>query len=164
MTNLEKISLWQVMFTGATFLAAVFAAFFAYLIGKKQNEINEKALSITNFVEIFLMPSYTEIRDKEGKVLEIKWSVLIKNASSYPIYLNSFSLNGIKHNIGSNAIPNNPDSWYGVPIPKDVQEKKELSLLVSFEDYLGKQYQSEGFGDFDGVTWQIKSKKRIEAC
>lgn len=163
MNNLEKINLWQTIFTGATFIGAMLATWFAYKIGKKQNKINEQALNISNFVEIFLMPQQviTQNRDNSEEKI-IKWNVLIKNVSSYPVYLNDFVLNGIKQDVGNSAIPNNPDSWYGLPITDDVQKKGDFSLLVSFEDYLGHKYQTEGFGKFNGYSWDIKSKKRIE--
>ena len=145
-----------------TFLATVLAAYFAWRIGVRQNQINERALSISDFVEIFLMPQQVIFREEgdESKTV-IKWNILIKNVSSYPIYLNSFTLNGIKHDVGSSAIPNNSDSWYAAPIPEDLQ-KKGFSIEVFFEDYLGQKYQTDGFGSFDGTWWQIKSKKRIK--
>ncbi len=163
MTTIEKINLWQTIFTGFSFAAVVVAAYLAFRIGKKQNEINAQALAITNFVEIFLMPSQTIVSNiTNPDQRDIKWSILIKNVSSYPIYLNDFTLNGIKHDIGNSAIPNNSDSWYGVPLSDEVLKRGEFSILVTFEDYLGKRYQAEGFGVFDGTIWQIKSKKRVE--
>ena len=151
------------IFNGLTFLATALAAFFAWRIGVKQNKINEQALNISDFVEIFLMPQQVVLQDQNDQSKKIiKWNILIKNVSSYPIYLNDFTLNGIKQDIGSSAIPNNSDSWYAVPILEDAQTRNEFSLTVSFEDYLGKKYQAEGFGRFDGVAWQIKSKKRVK--
>jgi hypothetical protein len=165
MTIFEKINLWEAIFNGLSFVAATLAAYLAFRIGKKQNEINAQALAITNFVEIFLMPMQTVVTDVvDANKKEIKWNVLIKNVSSYPIYLNDFTLNGIKHDIGNSAIPNNSDSWYGIPLTEETLKRTEFSLLVSFEDYLGRKYQTEGFGVFDGMMWQIKSKKRIEIC
>lgn len=151
------------VFNGLTFLATSLAAFFAWRIGVRQNKINEQALNISDFVEIFLMPQQVILQDQTDQSKKIiRWNVLIKNASSYPIYLNEFTLNGIKQDIGSSAMPNNSDSWYALPIPEDVQAKKEFFLIVFFEDYLGKKYQTEGFGIFDGISWCIKSKKRIK--
>jgi len=146
-----------------TLLATVLAVYFAWRIGVRQNQINERALSISDFVEIFLMPQQVILQDQsnESKTF-IKWNILIKNVSSYPIYLNNFTLNGIKQDIGSSAIPSNSDSWYAVPILEDVQKRGNFSLVVSFEDYLGQKYQTEGYGIFDGTSWQIKSKKRIK--
>lgn len=145
-----------------TLITTALAAYFAWRIGVRQNKINEQALKISDFVEIFLIPQQAILQDPNNQLQQIiKWNILVKNVSSYPIYLNDFTLNGIKYDVGSSAIPNNPDSWYGVSIPKDVQDKKEFSLIVSFEDYLGKKYQAEGFGIYNGISWEIKSKKRI---
>lgn len=160
---MEIINSWQTIFTGLAFIAASVAAYFSYSIGTKQNEINERSLNISNFVEIFLMPQQVILQDPDDKSkTTIIWNVLIKNVSSYPIYLNDFTLNGIKQDIGSSAIPNDFNSWYAIPIPNDVQTKGEFSLTVFFEDYLRKRYQAEGFGKFNGVSWSIRSKKRIE--
>lgn len=151
--NLETI------FTGSTFAAALF-------IGLMQNQINKQALDISNFAEIFCIPSEPpqNIIIGEQGAININtignWKILIKNASSYPIYINDYTLNGVKHIIGSSALPNNPDSWYGVVIPANVQEQGEFSLLVTFEDYLGNKYQSENFGRFNN-GWELRSQKRI---
>ena len=147
----ENINLFQMIFTGIAAIAAIVAAILAYRIGKKQIEI-------TNFVEIFLMPQAIVNEDK----LITSWKVLVKNVSSYPVYLNSYNLNGIKEDIGSTPIPNNTDSWYGIPITKDVQENGRLSLVIKFEDYLGRKYEAEGFGKYEGNGWNIHQKKRIE--
>lgn len=145
------------IFTAITALAAIIAAFLAYRIGKKQIEI-------TNFVEIFLHPQLQVIQEQAGgmETKIISWNILIKNASSYPVYLSNFVLNGLKHDIGSSVIPNNPDSWYGIPIPIDIQSKREFSLIVEYEDYLSIKHIAEGFGSYDGVQWQIRSKKSIK--
>ncbi len=153
------INLWNTIFTGLAFVSASIAAFFAYKIGSKQNEINKQALDIANFVEIFVHPQQQIIKDKEGNE-QISWNVLIQNASSYPIYINDYTLNGVKHSIGSTALPNNSGQWYAIPIPNDIQAKGELSLIVSFEDYLGNKYQSESFGEFRNHYWNIRSQKR----
>ena len=142
------------IFTGVAAMAAIIAAILAYRIGKRQIEI-------TNFVEVFLMPQQITFKKIDSEETQIKWSVLVKNVGAYPIYLNNFTLSGLKQDIGSTAVPNNPDSWYGIPIPKDVQEKCEFSLIVEFEDYLGKKYRTEGFGKFDGMSWYVQSKKRV---
>lgn len=154
MTILETINLWQMIFIGIAAVAAIVAVFLAYRIGKKQIEI-------TNFVEVFLMPQQVTFKKIDSEETQLNWNILVKNVSSYPIYLNTFTLNGLKQDVGSTAIPHNPDSWFGIPIPKDVQVKGEFSLTVEFEDYLGKKYQSEGYGKFDGMSWHIRSKKRI---
>lgn len=154
MTTLEIISLWQVIFTGIAVIAAIAAAVLAYKIGKRQIEI-------ANFVEVFLMPQQITFKRVDSEETKIKWNILVKNVSSYPIYLNSFTLNGLKQDVGSTAIPHNPDSWYVIPIVEDVQNKGEFLLMVEFEDYLRKKYQSEGSGKFDGMSWNINSKKRV---
>ena len=156
------LDLLQTIFIGFGLVISLVTLIIAYKIGLRQNEINEQALNISNFVEIFIMPQQVVVQDhQDPKNTVIKWNILIKNVSSYPIYLNNFSLNGVKRDVGNSAIPNNSDSWYAIPIPQDIQDKKEFSMSVDFEDYLGANYESEAIGQFDGITWQIKSKKRV---
>ncbi len=160
---MEATNFWQTVLTGVMAGAAIYAAFWAQRIGVAQNRISEASLKINNFAEVFMMPSQTVIQsleDSQKKV--IVWTVLVKNVSAYPIYLKSYTLNGVKIDIGNTPIPNNPESWYTVPIPGDVQGKGQFSLDVEFEDYLGGTYKSEGFGKIEGAGWNIHQNKRIE--
>lgn len=160
MTN-DQVQIGILIATGLASLAASFAAYQAKRIGDKQNEINQRALDIQNFVELFVMPQQVIGQNEDGKSALIRWNILIKNVSSYPVYLHAFSLSGLRHPIGSSAIPNNSENWYGVPIQEDIQKKGEFSLEIEFEDYLGDKYSSKHTGLFDGITWQIKSEKRV---
>ncbi len=159
--TLDQIQFWQMVATWLAVVAAVIAAFLAWRIGKKQNEINQRSLDIQNFVETFVMPQQVVVQDENGNKKISHWNLLIKNASSYPIYLKSFTLNGIRQAIGSSVIPNSGDNWYAIPISKTVQDSGILSLEVEFEDYLSNRYTSKQSGVFDGVGWQIRSEKRI---
>ena len=143
------------IFTGIAALAATIAAILAYRIGKKQ-------IDITNFVELFLMPQQITFKKVDSEETQIAWKILVKNVSSYPIYLSSYTLNGIKEDIGSTPIPHNPDNWYGIPITKEVQDTGKVSLIIEFEDYLGKKYRSEGFGKYEGGGWNIHQTKRVQ--
>lgn len=135
------------------------AAFLAWRIGVIQNRINKRSLQIRDFVELFVMPQQISIQE-EGIQLHFQWSLLIKNVSSYPIYIKRFSLNGIAHMIGNSAIPPDTNNWYRIPIPTNVTE--ELSLDIEFEDYMGKNYISRHYGVFENASWQIRSEKRKE--
>jgi hypothetical protein len=102
------------------------------------------------------------IEHKEGdKIIEISHKVLIKNASSYPIYLNFYTLNGVKSEVGSSIIPVSSENWFGVPIPKEVEKNTKLYLSVNFEDYIGNKYLAECYGTYTG-EWGISSSKRTE--
>lgn len=143
-------------------VVAVITAIFIWGIGIRQNEINQQALNVNDFAEIFLMPQEIRVKMPDGSEKIDRWNILIKNSSAYPVYLNAYTLNGVKHDVGSSAIPNNPESWFTIPIPSDIVTKKEFSLIVDFEDYRGKRYQTEGSGAFGGSGWGVKSKKRVE--
>lgn len=158
----DQILIWQTIGSFLMFFAALVAAFLAWKIGERQNEINKQALDIQNFVETFVMPQQVIGQDEQGNQKLLHWNLLVKNASSYPIYLNRFVLNGVAHLIGNSVIPTGGDNWYAIPVPQDVQQKSELSLEIEFEDYLGNRYLSRHYGKFENMMWQIRSEKRIE--
>jgi len=155
---MDSSNIWTVIFTGVIALFTAIGAIAVIWVGILANGINTTSLGISNFVEVFLMPQ--SVTDSSGKVLG--WNILIKNASAYPVYLISYSLNGVKTDLGSTPIPNNPDSWYGVPISQDIQAKGQFSITIDFEDYLGKKYESEGFGKLENGGWNIHQNKRIQ--
>ena len=162
MSITDEILLWQTIGIFLTFGAAALAACLAWKIGKKQNEINKQALDIQNFVETFVMPQQVLGQDEQGNSKLLYWNLLVKNASSYPIYLNRFVLNGLAHIVGNSVIPVGSDNWYAIPVPLDIQQKGDLSLELEFEDYLGTQYVSRHYGKFENMSWQIRSEKRIK--
>ncbi len=162
MTITDKILLWQTVATFLTFGAAGIATYLAWRIGRRQNEINKQSLDIQNFVETFVMPQQVIGQDEHGIQKILYWNLLVKNASSYPIYLNRFVLSGVAHLINNSVIPTGGDNWYAIPVPQDAQQKGELSLELEFEDYLGNKYLSRHYGKFENLFWQIHSEKRIK--
>jgi len=124
----QNIMFWQTFFIAIGAIAAIIVAFLAYKIGKKQIEIS-------NFVELFIMSQQVTFKKIDSEERQVAWGILVENTSSYPVYLNSYILNGIKEDIGNTPIPNNPDSWYRIPITKDIQDEGKISLIIEFEDY-----------------------------
>lgn len=161
MNKMDTFQILQAVFIGFGLVLSIITTVLVWKIGQTQNSINQQALSISDFAEIFLMPQSISQKMSDGSDNVIGWNLLIKNVSAYPIYLNAYTLNGIKYDVGNSAIPNNTDSWFGVPISAEIQAKGEFSIIIDFEDYRGKKYQAEGFGLFNGNDWGIKSKKRI---
>lgn len=162
MNKIDTFQILQIVFIGFGLIVAIITTILIWRIGIRQNEINQQALNVNDFAEIFLMPQTILAKMSDGSEQPVRWNILVKNVSAYPIYFNAYTLNGTKHDIGNSAIPNNSDSWFAVPIPADIQTKKEFSIIIDFEDYRGKKYQTEGFGLFDGSAWGIKSKKRVQ--
>lgn len=149
----DKILIWQTIFTGLTFLATLLVGVWAWRIGRKQNQVSD-------FVEVFVMPQRLSKKNEDGKEEVTGFNLLIKNASSYPVYINKYTLNGVNHLVGSSVVPKDSSNWYSIGVPKDVQDKGELSLEVEFEDYLGKKYTSQQYGEFRGHNWNIRGEKR----
>jgi len=150
------IQIIQTFFTGVIMVAAILAVGVAFNIGQKQNEINSQALKLQDFAEVFFMDQ--RITDETTKET-LGWNLLVKNVSSYPVYINRYTINGTKEEVGSSVIPNNIDSWYRIPIPKDATE---FSVSIEFEDYRGIKYKTEGNGVFKGSGWSIHSTRRVE--
>lgn len=157
----QKILIWQTVVMFLTFFAALITTYLAWRIGKRQNEINERSLSIQDFVETFVMPQQVLAKDDKGNDYLAYYNLLVKNASSYPVYLNSFSLNGVFHSVGSSVLPTGTENWYAIPIPKNIQENGELILELNYEDYLKRKYQSNHKGVVENMTWQIRSEKSL---
>lgn len=157
----NKILIVQTILMLFTLIAAASAALLAFYIGLRQNNINQQTLDTQNFVETFVMPQQVLGKDRDGNQILLNWNLLIKNASIYPIYIKSYTLNGVKKMVGSQALPaNNMDAWYGVFIPPDVQEKNNISLLIEFDDYLGNHYKSEHYAIYTGISWEVTSQKK----
>lgn len=135
--------------------------FLAWRIGVRQNEINSQFLGLSDYADVFLMPQTLTQKVDDNKTKTVGYTLLIKNASSYPIYLNQYIINGIKYEVGASIIPANSENWYQVPLTKDIQNTGKFFIEIYFEDFTGRKYKTEGYGEFDG-GWSVKSKKRIE--
>jgi hypothetical protein len=88
-----NIYIWQTVAMYLTFVTALVASILAWRIGKKQNIINEHLLHVSDFAEAFVMPQQVITQDAPGNPVHIQNNLLVKNASSFPIYLNIFTLN-----------------------------------------------------------------------
>lgn len=156
---LEKLSILETVFSGLMFISASIAAILAWRIGRKQNEINQKALKIQDFTEVFIMPQQIIGKDKDGKEKLLGWNLIIKNSSAQPIYLNRYVLNGISTLVGSSAIHTGDNSWYKIQILDSPCQENKLSLEVEFENYLGNKYLTRCYGKFENGEWGINSEK-----
>jgi hypothetical protein len=159
MHTTDPYLVWQTYGIWAATVAAGIAAFLAYKIGNKQNIINERALKISDFVELFFMPQQV-IDPKTNRV--IGHNILVKNASSYPVYINGFTLNDEVRSTGFTCIPSGENNWFMISINDEIKQQKHIKLTVEFEDYMGNKYTSKTEGDFDDLMLWLHSKKRIQ--
>ena len=155
---MDMLQILQTIFTGFTVIVAIVAVVKASEIGERQNEINIQALGLQDFAEVFLMPQEI-ISEKDGVRQHIGWTLLIKNASSYSIYINKYTFNGEEKVVGGSVIPTHSDNWFRVPIPKDITD---FEITIEFEDHRGKRYKTEGKGELVGGGWSIISSRRVE--
>ncbi len=158
--NQTEIDTWQRLFSVCSLLVSVLTLYFAYLIGKRQNEINSKALGLQDYAEIFFMPQAVVLKDSQGSENVHHWNILMKNASAYTIYISSYSLNNVTTQVGGSPIPTDSDNWYALPIPPNIDT---FTLEVRFQDHNGRNYLSVAEGKFNVFTWSINSKRRITA-
>ncbi|MHB0865480.1 MAG: hypothetical protein ACYC1Y_01065 [Minisyncoccota bacterium] len=149
----------QTFFTGLGVGVALIATILAYRVGRKQNEINIRALGLQDFAEVFLMPQQVVWQVANSDEQKFAWNLLIKNTSSYPIYIHKYIFNDKENEVGGSVVPNRSDDWYVVPIP---EETKEFSISIEFEDHQGRKYMTEGDGKFNGKGWSINSKRRVD--
>lgn len=158
MKNMDKLALLNTIFSGFTVVVAVVAVVAAYRVGLKQNEITANALGIQDFAEVFLMPQQvlSEGPNREKKL--IGWNLLVKNASSYPVYIDKYIFNGAETVVGGSVVPTHSDSWYVVPIPNGATE---FTVSIDFADHRGNKYRTEGRGSLIGDGWSIHSVRRI---
>ena len=158
MKNMDTLQLLNTIFTGFAVVVAIAAVVAAYKIGLKQNEINAKVLGIQDFAEVFLMPQQVVGENKEGKQEHVGWNLLVKNASSYPIYIDRYVFNDKETNVGGSVVPTHSDSWYVIPITNGVTE---FAVTIDFADHRGNKYRTEGRGALYGKGWSIHSVRRI---
>lgn len=161
LSSSEKMNIWQIIFAAIGIGAAIVTALLAYDIGVKQNEINELALRMNNFVELYLQPQRYDYRDANGQSA-IAWNILIQNVSTYPVYLNAYTIDDQREAIGANALPNNSDAWFTIPLMKTLEAKGTVPILIEFEDYLGMHYQVKGSAMWKNDRWSIRAEKREE--
>jgi hypothetical protein len=131
---------------------------FAYRVAVQQTEINNKLLQINDYVELFVVPQ--EIKSEVGKSIGkflAEYKLLVKNASSYPIYLQKYILNGEEKKLNNCVVPNSDNSWYGIVVPQSIYN---LTLDLYYEDYLGKKYKTEVSGKKNDRGWEIYNNRR----
>ncbi len=138
-------------------LISMITVFFVIAIGKKQNEINEHALRVSDFVELFCMPQTQLLENIEGTQKRIEFVLLIKNAGANPIYLTRYKLDDNEVSLDKVVVPD-LDNWFSIPLPPPSQGAK-LKLDVNFDDYLGRKYMSRVRGEFRGIGWMISTSK-----
>jgi len=138
---------WPTIFLAITAGAAVIGALSAVIIGVQQVTVAARK----NYTEIFVRPYADGVANL----------IIVRNASSYPIYITRYIINGIATDTGSTAVPNDTDSWYKAAVPQSAIDSEKFTLTVYFEDYSGKKYSAESSGNLVGGNWSIHSKKRI---
>jgi hypothetical protein len=129
-------------------IVLIFGVYFAYIIGKRQNEINENLVKINDFVELFVIPNNSN-------------KLVIINVGNYPVYLKKIIFNDTIKILDNAILPCNSNNCYSLSIPPYIKEKKDFELSISYEDYLNRNYISKAKGFLNEKSeWKIITSKK----
>lgn len=139
-------------------IATIILGYYAYSFSRRQTIINKRMLKIHDYVEIFVMPRVIkqDILVGGGSSYNV-YTIMIKNASYYPVYLQKYILNGTEKNLGNTVIPNSSDNWHQIDISNI---NSPLNLEIHFVDYVGRKYKTFADGTKNGENWSIKNQKK----
>jgi hypothetical protein len=159
----------EIIFNGLQVLALAIAIILAYLIGRKQNEINNAIHKTQDVVELFAisqdMERGTDKKENEGKEELIKVPVIfIQNVGTRLIYLEKYIFNGREYTTDDQVLPPTYsqalNNFYWIELPTN--SESHVSLEVFYKDLEGRRWSSKIFADIVKRFWQIKTLPRKE--
>lgn len=142
--------------------SATLTLFAALYVGIKQNEINKKALGISDYVGIILsanIKTINRIAPSPGQLgqmpagagqnnvqvletIQMQEGFSIRNASAYPIYLESYTIGTSTEQLGNAMLPHGLNAQHQINIPRE-KLTDTFKVTINFEDYLYKKYKTE---------------------
>ena len=132
-------------------------AYLAWLIGKKQNEINERALRINDYIGVVLNPNI-------NNTTQIQNGFNIQNVGVYPVYLESYTVADTETSWGETMLPPRQDVFYTIPLSASMGcQIGDFTITIKFNDGAGKRYQTiniiQKFNQFLAVKSSSKPQK-----
>lgn len=134
-------------------MVATLAAYFAWSIGKRQNEINEALKNIEDSVEVF---GYCRLSSDEKT-----WFFSLMNVGKLQLYLYQYEINSIKTDISDALIPANQqqNAWFNIKLP-NVEIGHVVTLKLRLKDQLNRCWLSLVETKYIGVGgWETVVKK-----
>lgn len=151
----ESIQLWQTVGAWFAVIVAGIAAFLAWKIGKKQNEINKRLLSLQDYVAISVVP------DPGNGVIKLM------NVGKANLYLWAFDMPENNQRLNKPRLISagtNEAAYYWIPVPKipNVKERFEFEFKLYLTDEFKNKWISEHGGEGES-TKTMQDGKQVDA-
>ncbi|OGZ56317.1 MAG: hypothetical protein A3H64_00525 [Candidatus Ryanbacteria bacterium RIFCSPLOWO2_02_FULL_45_11c] len=149
---------WQTLIT----LGAIIAA---YLIGKKQNEINASIYRTQDVVELYASFALRKNVNEKGEVISQTPLIYVQNVGTRLIYFEKYIFNGKEYPTTNQVLPStysqalNDFYWIELPINGEVH----ACIEVFYYDLEKRKWKSRIFADLESGTWKIKTLSRETA-
>ncbi|MDB4940254.1 MAG: hypothetical protein JWO40_679 [Candidatus Doudnabacteria bacterium] len=157
MNNMDVLQILNTIFTGFTVIVAIIAVILAFKIGQKQNEINNRLLSLQDYVAISFIP------DSRNGVIKLL------NTGKSNLYLWGFdwSFNSANNNYHYEkarliSAGTNDSSYYWIPLPKNIDKistTTNFDIKLYLEDDYGNKWVSEGGGEANPIKIMSDEKE-----
>jgi hypothetical protein len=149
---------WQTL---ATFTAVIAA----YLIGRKQNEINAAIHRTQDVVELYGSSAIRKNVNEKNEVISQTPLIYIQNVGTRVVYLEKYIFNGREYNTDNQILPPTYsqalNNFYWIELPTN--RESHVSLEMFFFDLENRRWKSKIFADFEGGIWKIKTLPRESA-
>ncbi len=128
-----------------------FTAYFAWMIGEKQVEINKQIQKMEDSAELF---GYVVKGNNET------WFLRLTNVGKVQLYLIGYSINGVSKKVDFALIPSGQqqNAWYDIKLPP-TEISVELHIFADLEDHLSRHWRSEIELIFKGGGWEAVTHK-----
>ena len=128
-----------------------FTAYFAWMIGEKQVEINKQIQKMEDSAELF---GYVVKGNNET------WFLRLTNVGKVQLYLTGYSIDGVSKKVDFALIPSGQqqNAWYDIKLPL-TEISAELHIFADLEDHLSRHWRSEMELTFKGEGWEAVTHK-----
>jgi len=155
--NLIDHNFWQ---TSVTLLAIIAA----YLVGRKQNKLNELISRTQDAIELYASLAVQKTVDENDKVISQSPLIHIQNVGTRIIYFDQYIFNGKVYKTDGQILPPTYsqalNNFYWVELPTNGET--HVSLEVFYHDQENRYWSSMIFADFINGQWRIKTLPRIK--
>lgn len=146
---------WQTLVTFGAIVAA-------YLVGRKQNEINSAIHRTQDVVELFATSSLRIDLDEKQTVIRKIPFIHIQNVGTRLIYLERYIFNGSEYQKNDQILPSTYsqalNNYYSIELP--INGNDHVSLEVFYHDIESRSWKSRVFANLVNGFWQIETLPR----
>jgi hypothetical protein len=153
--NFVDHNLWQTLLTGSAVVAA-------YLVGRKQNEINTAIHRTQDTVELYASFAVIINKNEDDKVISATPFIYIQNVGTRLIYIDQYTFNGRIYLKDGQILPSTYsqalNNFYRIELPTN--QDTHVSLEVSYHDLEDRKWSSMIFAEKINNYWDIKTLPR----